>query len=1081
MSLLPPLWSTAVSAASDSHTASASSLAPINGITDRASPAFDVDGEDDTGEDDELLSSLDSVSPPASPPLESVVSAAYSSELGGLSPARATYLQTLLKRFPCPNRSNVSELQSLVLESAVHHSSQSIVNALLLPSSPWLPSLYSLCAQLERDEELSGLQTLFTLLVSVVNLHDSELLSLLFDSQHGLHSLTVLEYDPAIVAHVTQSAQLTLPLRRHHHALRHSHCLSLHFSSAQQPAHSGSDGSIEDSSSGGDSFDSVGECLHQLHRLEYAKDVVLLSHLDDATAATLSQLCSQQRLRVIHHVQRDTTVHRLCRAVHVAADAILNAQRRYAANGTTEAADVHGSGQYNTQQRSPCGGRRLLTSFLLSYHCSDVCAALVSHSFSVSCRCAPTRLLLLDDEEEDCVQLWPSVTLTVPPQLRSFHRSAAVLRPRLGVLNSLLQLARNLTPSVRGSFVESVIEHDCIDSLTRILHSLSRMAHLNATRSVQRVCDWLLPAALSMLAALLFSCPDSFRSYVVESHALHSPTHSSGSPTGTSPTLSLLDSLLTALCNPTCAGSSGGGAIVSFLRQLCDGDEDDSSGEHVQQLQRLCIEGPGMAVVGELLARFSLHPRPSAVRRSAVCALDWLTFVAGKFKAVAVSRYASTQDLPETCKSILTRRRAQLPSNEPPVTQLLAAQNDVVCGALRLLSCLIRCHRPPLIDAIIQANVLHAVLQSVLSSNYLILHSTSLLTSAALDLFNQLTPVTHLTAVRQHLLQLQPHMQHIAHTHVISQMMQRCNAYHKQHAQQQFQPARQADSSCNHTTISGSSSGGSGNNQRTDRERRKRRVKSTEDESGDNKRSRRPQQDEVHHRPDAQNTGEDRQQRSVRERAMEQTSALSGAATERRAVAASGAASPFHSSALLVSLDYYDDDDEKEAAEGEEEESSESDSRPQPHRIRHQRQCISLPLSSSTPRSAGGNCLPQSGTIEPLPPSDPLFESATLRLRMDRRQQREAEEQRADLLAIINKRAAGHTSTAHTQQQHVAPRTALSLSFKRPTISFSLNAVSSPPAPPAHSSADAMQPAAVHGSQLSDAVKSVPAASQQHS
>ena len=347
--LPPPLWFDfdSMTGASDTVVSPDSrGVAGGGGAVSGNGRAFNVD--DDADCDDELLGSLDSLSPPASPPLESLVSAACSSQsqLTQLSPARATYLQTLLKRFPCPVRSNVAELQSLVLESAVHHSSQSILNALLLPSSPWLPALYSLCAQLEGESDVSGLQALFALLVAIVNLHDSALLSLLFDSRHALHSLTVLEYDPAIVAHLAHSAQLHLPLRRHWNALRDSHCLSLHLSARHHSRHEASDGS-----------DTVSDCLHQLHRLEYAKDVVLLSHLDDPTAATLSQLCSQQRVHVIHQVQRDTTVHQLCRGIHVAADSLHDAEMQYAAvragevvanNNGQAGSDAGSSGQYST-------------------------------------------------------------------------------------------------------------------------------------------------------------------------------------------------------------------------------------------------------------------------------------------------------------------------------------------------------------------------------------------------------------------------------------------------------------------------------------------------------------------------------------------------------------------------------------------------------------------------------------------------------------------------------------------------------------------------------------------------------------
>ena len=348
-----PVW--AVEAMTDSDgsldSASAELLHAADGDSDggRAGGGGLGDFDDDGDEDESLLGSLDSFSPPASPPLESVVSGGGCSSEGGsgLSPARATYLHTLLKRFPCPSQSNMSELLGLVLESAVHHSSQSIVNAILLPSSPWLPCLYQLCAQLEADDDVSELQALFSLLVAVVNLHDSQLLSVLFDARHALHTLTVLEYDPAIVQHLRHSKQLRLPLRRHWQALRDSHCVSLPFH-AQQQQQTSSGGLRDD----GSLAESVSDCLHQLHRLQYAKDVVLLAHLDDPTAATLSQLCSQQRLHVIHAVQRDTTVHQLCRGIHVAADAIHSAQLQYAVDTPEgDAADIDNSSHHGSASK----------------------------------------------------------------------------------------------------------------------------------------------------------------------------------------------------------------------------------------------------------------------------------------------------------------------------------------------------------------------------------------------------------------------------------------------------------------------------------------------------------------------------------------------------------------------------------------------------------------------------------------------------------------------------------------------------------------------------------------------------------
>ena len=990
------------------------------------------EGEEGAGEEqtNSLLSPLHSLSPPSSPSLSEAATDA--------SPARVSYLHSLLKRFPCPTRSNVDSLLSRVLESAAHHSARSLVNALLLPDSPWLPSLYALCSQLEAEADVSGLQRLFALLVALVNLHSTELLSLLLNAQHALHSLTVLEYDPAIVQHLASSGQLRLPLRRHWQAMRDSHCLQLH-------------------ASGVGAEESVGGCLHALHRLEYAKDVVLLAHVDDATAATLSQLCTHQRVQAVQEVQRDTTVHQLARALHVQADSMQRALERHTADATRQEsinAGPRGSarqdgheGQYGADACSVCvaGGQSQHTDDSDTHPrlTSGCCVCLlmsVPRLFSVSCRCAPARLLLLDDaeaataegEEDSTRPSQLSAQPTASPRLRLFHRSAAALRPPLALLNSLLLMARTLTPSTRVSFVESVIEHDCIDSTTRILHTLCAVARLDSSRLVRRVCEWLLPAVVSLLAALLSSCPDSFRSYVVESHALHSPIHSSasnggGGRGGSGSGSSLLDTLLAALCDPAvCGGSSAGGAVVAFLRQLCDGEEDDSSGEHVAQLQRLCMDGAGMAALADSLARFSLHPRPATVQAGAVCALEWLHFVAGKFKAVAVSRYASTHQLPRTCATFLSRARAQPSPNSHVNCPLLAAPNAVLCGVLRLASCLVRCHRPVLVEALVEARLLDAVLQSTLSPAYLLLHSTSLLSSASLELLSELSHVIHVATLRAGLLRLQDELRRIAHLPAVGQLLHKCAAYSAQQPPQQPRQQPHVREQRYGQFDSGGDSGGGGgigsassahNGSRAERSRKKRKKSSEwagvdSDRSGVDSSSRRPP-----HNGDDFALPTTRGQRTEAESRMQHGSGLSGAALD---------SSRIHNSSLLISPDYFDDDEDDAAVDSLHEQRS---------------SLVPVPLPSPPPDSEQSAL-----SLPPAAFSSDAFECAASRLASARRDARAAEEQRADLLANIRRRTAATAADtthaaphSHSQQPHThtAARTPSSLA-RRPAISFAL-------------------------------------------
>ena len=514
--------------------------------------------------------------------------------------------------------------------------------------------------------------------------------------------------------------------------------------------------------------------------------------------------------------------------------------------------------------------------------------------------------------------------------------------------------------------------------------------------------------------------------------------------------------------------SDAQGRTLKASRPILVGNsEDDSSREHVQQLQRLCLEGAGMSELSESLSRFSLHPRPASVRRSAVCALDWLSFVAAKFKAVAVSRYASTQRLPETCRTFLSRMRSQPQSCAPPLWPLLAAPNDVVGGVLRLVSGLVRSKRQPLVEAVIEADIFDAMLRSVLSPAYLLLHSTPLLTSAALELFSQLTPLTHVTAVRRHVLTLQPHMQHIAHVPVISQLVQKCHTLHRQHAQQQQQQQqhqRQHDSDY--------SIGDSGNNSRADRGRRKRKAKQSEEDSADTARRGRRQQrerDRATHSIDAQsNSDRHFQHHSARKPAAEISgtaadTAIEGEAHEAAAAPPAVAASTRSlSAALLVSLDYYnsddDDDDDQDSTQQQQQHQQ------QVHRMRQQRQYQSQPPSPSARRSENGNYYHLFNAVDEPPPfpsgelpvpleppnsTETSFESATERLQRDKRQQRQTEEQRVDLLANI-KRAAGPASIAQRpslQRKLTADgllRPALSISLKRPAISFALNGGLSP-------------------------------------
>lgn len=188
------------------------------------------------------------------------------------SPASSDDSVAALRSFPLPSLDSLDLLHQRLQDSqADPQLRQAILTATTASGSPWLSSLFALCGALETEQDVDALQSLFALLIALMNaVHDEQLLERLFDSNHALHSFSVLEYDPAIIARLREANELRLPLRRHSAALQSARC---HWVLPSSPSPSSS---VE--------WASVERCLHFHYRLQYAKS----AHTNKRTQRSLA-------------------------------------------------------------------------------------------------------------------------------------------------------------------------------------------------------------------------------------------------------------------------------------------------------------------------------------------------------------------------------------------------------------------------------------------------------------------------------------------------------------------------------------------------------------------------------------------------------------------------------------------------------------------------------------------------------------------------------------------------------------------------------------------------------------------------
>ena len=222
---------------------------------------------------------------------------------------------------PLSSLSSLPVLHQRLVESQTSSSlRQSLVLLTTAPQSPWLPSLFGLCRRCEEAEDLQGLQKLFALLVALINaLHEERLLERLFDSETAYATLAVLEYDPAIIATLSSTHSLHLPLRRHAETLRSVRCHRPHLLSlTEEEGSDGRRGAVNSSGevTGQSEWNAVERCLHFHYRLSYAKDAILLPHLDDAAIATFTSTLHLYKLSIIQQCHEDIPlVHHSTRAL----------------------------------------------------------------------------------------------------------------------------------------------------------------------------------------------------------------------------------------------------------------------------------------------------------------------------------------------------------------------------------------------------------------------------------------------------------------------------------------------------------------------------------------------------------------------------------------------------------------------------------------------------------------------------------------------------------------------------------------------------------------------------------------------
>ena len=353
----------------------------------------------------------------------------------------------------------------------------------------------------------------------------------------------------------------------------------------------------------------------------------------------------------------------------------------------------------------------------------------------------------------------------------------------------LLHLSKSLPPHLRSAFAESMIERGLIDCISAALRGQAerakrlqgqdvgeeenekkervegaqgggrRLRPSPLLRSSVRCCRWLFPLSLSVLSSLLLHCPESFRSYYMESRLL-------------APRTSLLSSLLTILALPSHVDATIAQQSLAFMRTLIEGEEEEGGGvrgvrgeEEVmdgsaQSLRSILLTDDMAGEVAASLRLLSVHPRPHLARLSSSALLEWLTLSLQKVDPSQAVPFLTHHRLPSIAATFLSRSKEvedsqgattwkflPTPSQTPlplsptplppplptpssvPLLSLPCHPPEVLCGAVRLLCVLVSCHgKVVCADTAMSCDVLPSALRWLSSplcrSN--LLHSTLL-------------------------------------------------------------------------------------------------------------------------------------------------------------------------------------------------------------------------------------------------------------------------------------------------------------------------------------------------------------------
>ena len=669
-----------------------------------------------------------------------------------LSAAAAFPLPSSLSLLPCLHR----RLVDSGVDSALRHS---IVAQLSSPGSPWLCALFELVRSCEVCGDLEGLQRLFGLLVALLNaMHDEQVVELLLTPQLALFTFTALEYDPAIVARLTSTQQLRLPLRRHTQALQAARCYSvLPLLPAAASSSPGSAAVEVDESE----LAALEQRLHLYHRLQYAKDVVLLAHLDDAATAAFTSLSYTTRASIISITHHHTTlVHHITHA--------LRTHLHTTPDDTAVDDEVEGVRARFPHLRSPsppsptppAAARRTRSRPFDSAasHCPPHRAPRVEH-------------LADEDDEGEVNEEDDSGELPVPviradgkeeeeataPSVGAGRFSCRLSRPllfrrRVLLASSLLSLSSAVQPHLRSAFADSWMERGLVHILSAVLQAeaeragrLQRRAEGGAAaeslRSSIRRLRRLFPLALSVLTLLHSHCPDAFRLRFFQLRAA-----------AQSPRSSLLTALIRTLALPRHVDAATAHQTVAFIRALMEGEDEEQmggaggagrgegAGSGTSVLRSLLHEEEALAAALRLVAS---HSHPHAVRISSLALLEWLSCLIARLPPADVQSLSHRQRLPQLLNAFLTIS----PSCTSPSAVAAAASAsagpslpplpsphpvEVLCAAVRLLSALLSVPSAQLCSSLIAAGVLRSLLRLLVSP---LLCRSNLLQSSILALF----------------------------------------------------------------------------------------------------------------------------------------------------------------------------------------------------------------------------------------------------------------------------------------------------------------------------------------------------------